>query len=165
MPGALADLYVLPLFGDRKPIALLTSPFAEDMGRISPDGRWMAYRSNQSGTGEIYVLAFVPEDPAARRKWAVSTGGGMEPQWRADGKELFYLNGSTVMSVEVKGDGREFEAGLPKVLFDTMLTSNITRNRYAVTGDGQRFLMVTPPQDQTDSDIHVLVNWQTALKK
>jgi hypothetical protein len=155
-PGTPQDLYVLPLFGDRKPIAMLTSPFIKDMGQISPDGKWQAYRSNESGTPEVYVLAFAPNDPAARRKWRISTDGGMEPQWRADGKELFYVNGSTLMSVEVKAEGREFEAGLPKVLFDTVLTSNITRNRYAVSRDGERFLMVTMPKDQVHPEIHVL---------
>jgi Tol biopolymer transport system component len=164
-PGTPQDLYVLPLFGDHKPIAMLTSPFIEDMGQISPNGKWLAYRSNESGTSEVYVLAFAPNDPAARRKWRVSTDGGMEPQWRADGKELFYLNGSTLMSIEVRGDGREFEAGLPKVLFDTVLTSNITRNRYVVSGDGQRFLMVTMPKDQVHPEIHVLVNWEAGLRR
>ncbi len=163
-PGSPQNLYVLPLFGDRKPIAMLTSPFIEDMGQISPNGKWLAYRSNESGTSEVYVLAFAPNDPAARRKWRISTDGGMEPQWRADGKELFYLNGSTLMSIDVKGDGREFEAGLPKVLFDTILTSNITRNRYTVSRDGQRFLMVTMPKDQVHPEIHVLVNWEATLR-
>jgi eukaryotic-like serine/threonine-protein kinase len=164
-PGGRQDLYVLPLFGDRKPIAMLTSPYIEDMGQISPSGKWLAYRSNESGTSEIYVLAFAPNNPAARRKWRISTDGGMEPQWRADGKELFYLNGSTLMSVEVKGDGAEFEAGLPKVLFDTILTSNITRNRYAASRDGQRFLMVTMTKDQVHPEIHVLLNWEAALRR
>jgi Tol biopolymer transport system component len=156
---------VLPLFGDRKPIAMLNSPFTEDMGQISPNGKWLAYRSTESGTSEVYVLAFAPNDPASRRKWRISTDGGMEPQWRADGKELFYLNGSTLMSVEVKGDGREFEAGVPKVLFETILSSNATRNRYAVSRDGQRFLMVTMPKDQVHPEIHVLVNWEAGLRK
>ena len=163
-PGAPQNLYVLPLFGDRKPIAMLTSPFIADMGQISPNGKWLAYRSNESGTSEVYVLAFAPNEPSARRKWRISTDGGMEPQWRADGKELFYLNGSTLMSVDAKGDGREFEAGLPKVVFDTILTSNITRNRYSVSRDGQRFLMVTMPKDQVHPEIHVLVNWEAALR-
>jgi serine/threonine protein kinase len=163
--GTPQNLYVVPLFGDRKPIAMLTSPFVEDMGQISPNGKWLAYRSNESGTSEVYVLAFAPNDPSARRKWRISTDGGMEPQWRADGKELFYLNGSTLMSVEVKGDGREFEAGLPKVLFDTILTSNITRNRYTMSRDGQRFLMVTMPKDQVHPEIHVLVNWEAGLRR
>jgi eukaryotic-like serine/threonine-protein kinase len=163
--GAPQNLYVLPLFGDRKPIAMLTSPFVQDMGQISPNGKWLAYRSTESGTSEVYVLAFAPKDPAARRKWRISTDGGMEPQWRADGKELFYMNGSTLMSVEVKGDGHEFDAGLPKVLFETILTSNVTRNRYAVTRDGQRFLMVTMTKDQVHPEIHVLLNWQAALRR
>jgi serine/threonine protein kinase len=163
--GAQQNLNVLPLLGDRKPIAMLTSSFTADMGQISPDGKWLAYRSTESGTSEIYVLAFAPNDPASRRKWRISTDGGIEPQWRADGKELFYLNGSTLMSVEAKGDGHEFEAGLPKVLFETILTSNITRNRYAVTRDGQRFLMVTMTKDQVHPEIHVLLNWEAALRR
>jgi eukaryotic-like serine/threonine-protein kinase len=157
------DLYVLRLSGERQPIPFLNLPFREDMGQISPNGRWIAYRSNESsGRDDIYVQNFTPGDTAPRRKWRVSTDGGMEPQWRGDGKELFYLRGSTLMAVDVKTDGREFEAGLPKPLFDQML-SNITRNRYVVSRDGQRFLMVTPPANQTTSDIHVIVNWHAGL--
>jgi serine/threonine protein kinase len=163
--GQPQNLYVLPLFGDRKPIPMLTSPFIEDMGQISPNGKWLAYRSNESGTSEIYVLAFAPNDAAARRRWRISTDGGTEPQWRADGKELFYLNGSTLMSVEVKGDGRDFEAGLPRVLFDTVVTLNSTRNRYAVSRDGQRFLMVTMPKDQVHPETHILLNWDAGLRR
>jgi hypothetical protein len=82
-----------------------------------------------------------------------------------DGKELYYLNGSSLMSVEVKGDGSEFEVGLPHVLFDTVLTPIITRNRYAVSRDGQRFLMVTMPKDQVHPEIHVLMNWEAGLRR
>jgi Tol biopolymer transport system component len=163
-PNANADLYVLPLFGERKAIPFLTSPFTEDMGRISPNGRWIAYRSNESGTSEVYVQTFTLGDSAPRRKWRISTDGGMEPQWRRDGKELFYLRGSTLMSVDIKSDGREFEAGLPNPLFDKMLPG-IARNRYVVSRDGQRFLIITPPEDQTNSNIHVVVGWQAKLAK
>ena len=159
-----SDLYVLPLSGERKAIPFLTSPFTEDMGQISPNGRWIAYRSNESGTSEVYVQTFTPGDPAPRRKWRISTDGGMEPQWRRDGKELFYLRGSTLMAVDIKSDGREFEAGLPNPLFDKMLPG-ITRNRYVVSRDGQRFLVITPPEDQTNSDIHVVVGWHAKLAK
>jgi Tol biopolymer transport system component len=163
-PNANSDLYVLPLSGERKAIPFLTSPFTEDMGQISPNGRWIAYHSNESGTSEVYVQSFTPGDPAPRRKWRISTDGGMEPQWRRDGKELFYLRGSTLMAVDIKSDGREFEAGLPNPLFDKMLPG-ITRNRYVVSHDGQRFLIITPPEDQTNSDIHVVVGWQAKLAK
>jgi Tol biopolymer transport system component len=159
-----SDLYLLPLSGERKAIPFLTSPFTEDMGQISPNGRWIAYRSNESGTSEVYVQSFTPEDPAPRRKWRISTDGGMEPQWRRDGKELFYLRGGTLMAVDIKSDGREFEAGLPNPLFDKMLPGN-ARNRYVVSRDGQRFLVITPPEDQTNSDIHVVVGWQTRFTK
>jgi hypothetical protein len=69
------------------------------------------------------------------------------------------------MSVEVKGDGREFVADLPRVLFETVLTSSITRNRYSVSRDGQRFLMVTMPKDQVHPEIHLLMNWEAALRR
>jgi eukaryotic-like serine/threonine-protein kinase len=158
------DLYLLPLGGEHKPVPFLNLPFFEDMGQISPNGRWIAYRSNESGRGDIYVQNFTPGDDAPRRKWRISTDGGIEPQWRADGKELFYTRGSTFMAVDVKSDGREFEAGLPKPLFDQMMPG-ITRNRYVVSRDGQRFLIVTPPASQVTSDIHVIVNWHAALQK
>jgi Tol biopolymer transport system component len=163
-PNTNPDLYVLPLSGERKPIPFLTSPFTEDMGQISPNGRWIAYRSNESGANEVYVQTFTPGDPAPRRKWRISTDGGMEPQWRRDGKELFYIRGSTLMAVDIRSDGREFEAGLPKPLFDKIL-SNVARNRYVISRDGQRFLIVTPPEDQTNSDIHVVGGWQARFTK
>jgi serine/threonine protein kinase len=165
LPDKPADLYVLPLSGERKPLPFLNSPFAEDMAQISPNGRWITYRSNESGTSEIYVQTFAPGNTGPRGKWRVSTDGGTEPQWRRDGRELFYLKGgSTLMAVDVKTDGREFEAGLPKPLFDKML-SNIGRNRFVVSRDGQRFLVVAPPENQTNSDVHVMVNWNAGLPK
>ena len=163
-PDTPADLFVLPLSGERKPIPYLNSPFVEDMGRISPNGRWLAYRSNESGTMEVYVQTFAPGDSGPRGKWRISTDGGMEPQWRSDGKELFYLRGSTLMSVEVKTDGREFAAGLPKPMFDKMVTSS-GRNHYVVSRDGQRILMITPPEEQMNADVHVVLNWPSALPK
>src|SRR6185436_321665 len=102
MPSATADnhedIYVLPLSGaDRKPIAVVATPFQEDRARMSPDGRWIAYRSNETGRNEAYVRQF----PGNGKQYQISTAGGEEPQWRGDGKELFYVAGTTVMAVEV----------------------------------------------------------------
>src|SRR5262249_38940792 len=81
------DLWVLPLFGDRKPFPFLQTPFAESGGRFSPDGKWVAYQSNESGRSEVYVQPF----PGPGAKFQISTDGGANPLWRRDGKELFFL--------------------------------------------------------------------------
>src|SRR5262249_40575061 len=94
-------LWLLPLSGDRTPVSLLDRPFVETSGQVSPDGRWLAYVSNETGTGDVYVRAF----PRGTRAWKVSTDGGQVPRWRADGRELFYLSQQTngkMMSVDVK---------------------------------------------------------------
>ena len=163
-PNKPADLYLVPVMGERTATPLLNSPFAEDMAAVSPDGRWIAYRSNESGTQEIYVQNFAPASASPRRKWRVSPDGGGEPQWRADGKELFYTRGSTLMAVDLKTSGAEFEAGLPKPLFDKMLSTQV-RNRYLASRDGQRFLFITPADDLSSGSIHVVVNWHAGLKR
>jgi eukaryotic-like serine/threonine-protein kinase len=159
-----SDVYVLRMDGDPKPEAYLNLPYLEDMARVSPNGKWIAYRSTESGNSEVYVQTFKPGETDPRRKWRISTDGGLEPQWRSDSKELYYLRGSTLMAVDIKSDGDELIAGLPKPLFDKLLPGP-TRNRYLVSKDGQRILMITPPDDHRKSNIHVLVNWQNALRK
>ena len=161
VPDVAPDVWGVSLSGKRDPIAILNSPFIEDMAQISPNGRWIAYTSNEAGANEVYVQGFsVAGTP--RGKWRVSTDGGVEPQWRADGKELYYVRGTTIMAVEVKTDKQEFEAGQPKPLFERMMT-NIRRNRFIASRDGQRFLVLTPPDDQITSDTHVIVNWHARI--
>lgn len=113
-----SDLWVLPLFGDRKPFPFLQRNFDERQAQISPDGRWIAYSSNESGRAEVYVQSF----PKPGSKVEISTSGGSEPRWRRDGKELFFLAGTKLMAVEVRSDMPILEAGVPKVLFETALT-------------------------------------------
>ncbi len=135
------DLWVLPLAGDHQPSLFLQTPFQEDWGRFSPDGRWIAYISNDQGRAEVYVQTF----PASGGKWQISTSGGYIPRWRSDGKELYYISGDLkLMAVEVKS-GSSFEAGVPRVLFDLALPRVISTNfgGYDVSADGQRFLFVT----------------------
>ncbi|MBI2833800.1 MAG: serine/threonine-protein kinase, partial [Acidobacteria bacterium] len=106
-----ADLWVLPLFGDRKPYPFLKTEFDESQARFSPDGRWMAYVSNESGRLEVYVRPF----PGPGTKWQISPNGGSQPQWRRDGKELFYIAADhRLMAVAVKS-GAMFEAAAPTV--------------------------------------------------
>jgi Tol biopolymer transport system component len=154
-------LWLLPLEGERNPKPFLKTQFSERMAVISPDGRWVAYCSDESGRDEIYVATF----PQLSGKWQASVDGGIEPQWRGDGKELFFTNATRkLMAVEVKPGSGAFEAKAPKLLFETQLITPPNRNRYVVTGDGQRFLVITRLEN-TRAPISVVVNWLAELKQ
>jgi Tol biopolymer transport system component len=155
------DLMALPMTGDRKPIPVVSTPFEERGGRFSPDGRWMAYQSNESGRFEIYVQPF----PGPGGKWQVSTAGGTDPQWGADGKELFFLApNATLMTVTVRVVDSGFEAGPPAPLFQTRTAGGGRADlqaQYAVSRDG-RFLF-NVPDDSSPAPITVIVNWNPGL--
>ena len=103
----------MPLFGDRKPFPYLQTEFNESYGRLSPNGRWLAYTSDETKRAEIYVQTF----PTPGGKWQISTNGGFSPVWSRDGKELFYIGSDQkLMAVEVIG-GNKFEAGMPRPSF------------------------------------------------
>jgi eukaryotic-like serine/threonine-protein kinase len=159
------DLWVLPLFGDHKSIPLLQTSFTETQGRFSPDGRWIAYVSNESGTFQVYVQSF----PPSGGKWMISTNGGIQPRWRRDGKELFYLAADRkLMVVDVKEDANKFEAGSPQALFEMHVSVGlgpIGTSSYEVTRDGQRFLVNTPGEESSPSPLTVVLNWTAGLKR
>ena len=145
-----------------------TTPFAqtrfdETEGRFSPDGRWVAYVSNESGAQEIYVQAF----PAGGRKTIVSLHGGVQPRWRADGKELFYLAPDRkLMAVPVAWATGAPSFSAPVALFQTNLAPEAglgTSAHYDVSADGQRFILASPLTDSLNGPITLLVNWTTAL--
>jgi len=128
------------------------------------DGHWMAYGSNETGVFEIYGAAY----PSASGKWPLSVGGGTEPAWRGDGKELFYLSADRqLMSVAVTA-GSELRGDPPKVLFQTALPSAMnptyTRNQYTVAPDGQRFLVNEPVRKPSSSSVTVIVNWPALMR-
>ena len=157
------ELWVLPLTGERKPFPFVQGSFAAREARFSPNGRYVAYASSESGRYEIYVQTF----PEHLGKWQISTTGGGEPAWRRDGKELFYLNpDDKLMAVEVNTDSANFQAGIPKPLFQAQLiTGFLWRNRYVVSADGQRFLMLTPAGEAAPSaPITVVLNWPALLE-
>ena len=155
---------LLPLSGDRKPKLLLESPFRKDEPHVSPDGRWLAYSSEESGRPEIYVQPF--QGPG--EKLRISANGGGQPRWRKDGKELFYLAlDGTMMAVPIipiRG-GATLEAGAPKELFQTGLNVNPTIDQFAVTGDGQRFLLDLPLSEESATPISVVLNWTAELRR
>jgi Tol biopolymer transport system component len=112
-PGSAADLYALPLIGDRRPVVLDAQPGFQQQADISPDGRLIAYASSESGKYEVIVSSF-PEGTARRQ---ISINGGREPVWRGDGRELFFLSDDTVMAVDVHISAAGFEWSVPRTLF------------------------------------------------
>jgi DNA-binding winged helix-turn-helix (wHTH) protein/Tol biopolymer transport system component len=157
-PGTNLDLVLLPLSGDKKPVPLLHTVFNESQGRIAPNGRWIAYVSDESGTQEVYVQRF----PSLGYKRIVSIGGGVEPMWRQDGEALFYLSPDhTIVSVPFHPTEPPI-IGEPKSLFRAPINTATTRNHYAVTSDG-RFLINVEDQSSYLSPITVMVNWTVAL--
>ena len=161
-PNSRTDLWVLPLFGDKKPELFLQTPFAEQHARFSPDGKWIAYVSDESRTAEVYVQSF----PPSGGKWQVSTKGGFTPRWRRDGKELFYLAPDRrIMSVDVKAAGTTFEVSTARALFEAPVdvASAAAANRYDVSADGQRFLVNAPVENTGSAPITVVVNWNAGL--
>ncbi|HEX4945179.1 MAG TPA: protein kinase [Blastocatellia bacterium] len=158
------DLWVLPLAGGRKPWPWLNTPFAEYAGKFAPDGKWIAYMSNESGRNEIYVQSFVPDAPASGSKWQLSTQGGIFPAWRRDGRELYFVSpDNTLMAVDVTL-GATVKAGTPRALFSLRDQRVTLYASLTVTGDGQRFLF---PVDEATAlpPFTVVLNWMTELKK
>ena len=159
------DLWVLPLFGDRKAKPFLQSEFDESQGQFSPDGRWVAYASNESGRPEVYVQPF----PGPGPKIQISTAGGVQPKWRRDGRELFYRVDGTgkLMAVEIKADG-QFQAGVPRLLSveTTVATHGMqSGDHYAVSADGKRVFSIKASQESAAAPITVVLNWTAGLKK
>ena len=150
------SLWALPLDGERKPFVLVDSPFSNDEPQLSSDGRWLAYVSNESGRYEVYLQPFGRTGERVR----LSNGGGGQPKWRADAQELFYVTpDGTIMSVPV-GLG---EPGKPRALFHTPLQPAPMLDEYAVTPDGQRFLIISPERSTVSARLSVLSNWPALL--
>ena len=155
------DLWLLPLAGDPKPVSFLSAPGDQFHGNFSPDGRLMAYSSNESGRFEVHVQTF----PLTDRKWTVSTAGGYEPRWRADGREMYYLSLDQKLMAVALGPGPSFAA--PTELFQVRVAGGVSsqRTHYVPSRDGQRFLINTSTGDAAIVPITVVLNWTAALKK
>ena len=163
------DLMALPLEGERKPMVVLQTPFNEGGGVFSPDGKWIAYQSDESGRYEVYVRAFSLAAPAAGGKWQVSTQGGTRPRWRGDGKELFYLaqldsgRSARMMAAGIRMTATGVETDTPRELF-TLFASPGVASPYDVTPDGQRFLAEELSAGTRLASLTVVINWQARLK-
>ena len=140
----------------KKPIPLIESSLAVDEPHVSRDGRWLAYSANDTGQWEVYLQPFMR--PGGRVR--VSTSGGSQPRWRADGKELFYLAlDGAMMSVDTRDPANP---GAPRKLFDSRIWVNPVEDQYDVTADGQRFLLIVP-EGQQATRLTVLTNWPSVL--
>jgi Tol biopolymer transport system component len=154
------DLGIFSL-ADRKASLFLSTPFTEWCPQFSPDGKWLAYASDESGRREVYVQAF----PASGGKLQVSSAGGASPRWRRDGKEIFYVGvDKRLMAVEIKA-GPGFEPGVPRVLFSLQVKSTDAGFQYDVSPDGKRFLVNTIAAEEQSNAITVVQNWTAELKK
>ena len=143
---------------------LLQEKWTARNAQFSPDGRWVAYASNETGNMEIYVSSF----PNGNGKWQVSSAGGQEPRWRQDGKELFYLSAEgKMMAVAVK-TGSGFESGSPVALFQTHRRQPVSAqdfSSYDVSGDGQRFLILTKVDEAKAAPLSILLNWASEMER
>jgi hypothetical protein len=150
-------------FEVQKAQPILQSSANEVQPRLSPNGRWLAYASDETGAWEVYVQGFGD----ARGKWLVSTAGGSQPVWRGDGRELFYAGpDGRLFAVTVSGD-RTFERGTPQALFQTALPPILApfRTGYAVSADGQRFLLNSLRPNAEPSAITVVLNWTAQARR
>ncbi len=161
------DIFVLPLVGEKQMRPFLKTRAKEELARFSPDGRWVAYRSDESGQLEIFVQPF----PGPGPKWQISTEGGSEPRWSRSGGELFYrqddkLNrqNDKMMVVDVE-TAPTFRAGRPRVLFEGQFY-DFGINCYDVTPDGSRFIMIKEdPAELGPAHVNVVLNWFEEVKR
>ncbi len=165
-PTTGSDIWVLPMEGDRKPQPWLQTPSNESNPMFSPDGRWLAYVSNESGRYEVYVRPA----PGPGQQWQISTEGGEGVSWSRNGRELFYRSGDKMMVVDVT-TGPSFIAGRSRLLFEgpykqTGGFGEYVNANYDIALDGQRFLMVQPSeQELAATQINVVLNWFEELKR
>jgi Tol biopolymer transport system component len=168
-PGNNYDIWILPMNATgqnsaRKPFAFLNSEFNEMRAVFSPDGRWIAYQSNESGRDEIYIRPF----PGPGGKWQISIAGGTRPRWRADGKELFFVGTDfRIMSAKVNTGVSTVEVDSLEPLFDIgyVATGSPIRDLYDVSLDGQRFLMESLGSNEMSMPMTLVINWPGELKK
>ena len=153
--------WILSTGGDRRASPFATEGLEASDSRFSPDGRWLAYQSNESGRFEVYVRPF----PGPGGQWHVSTAGGGHPRWREDGKELYYLSPANKILAVPVNLAPTFHAGSPVELFAVHPTSNPFSTVYDVTADGQRFLVNTVASDEGSPPLSLVVQWPALLEK
>ena len=151
-----SDIWALPMTGDRKPVPLVTGKASEYGGSVTADGRWLAYQSDETGRPEVYVQGF----PQGKGKWMISTGGGLAPHWRSDGKELVYAApDGMIMAAPIQASERGIAAGTPVPLFRSAAF------RWDMTTDAKRFIVIESAEGEHGNPLVVLLHWQENLKR
>src|SRR5262249_37484985 len=163
-------ILMVPMEGERKPQPILNSQYAEEWASVSPDGRWLAYSSDESGQLEVYVMPFPGTSGGAGGKSRISSDGGERPHWGANGRELYYYTGSLARGQKVKvlavavESKNGFQAGKPRVLFEGPYFQSF--HDYAPTPDGRGFIFIGVPQSQSGpSDVGLMANWFEERKR
>ncbi len=152
-----SGIMAVPVEGERNPFVVVAGGGVVDQSAISPDGKWIAYRTHDGGRVEVYVQAY----PSGGARWQISTDGG-EPSWRRDGKELYFTRDRQLYAVDIKATASGVEHGPPRLLFTAPFATEIRRNRYAPAADGQRFLINTQGERQ-DRPARIVWNWRASL--
>ncbi len=157
------DLWLLPMSGDRQPTSFLSTSFQDGSGVISPDGRWMAYWSDESVESRVYVRTV----PPSGGQWQISTAEGFSPQWSADERELYWVTqDNKLMAVDIDVTGDAPVVGTPQVLFETLFRSTpIQRNVFDVSADGERFLVNTLVEGALSAPITWVLDWTAELEQ
>ena len=154
------DIWALPTDGTSKPFPVITGQFTEVAPVFSPDGRYLAYMSNETGRFEIYVQQF----PGPGGKWQVSAHGGLEPHWSVNGKTIYFRSpDAKIMAAHVEA-GAAFSADVPQALFAAPILPGQRRNDFVVTQDGQRFLILAPIGKESAAPMVLILHWPSALK-
>jgi Tol biopolymer transport system component len=162
------DLWLLPMRG-KQPFPIVASKYDERHGVLSPNGRSLAYTSNETGNTEVYITEFLSDPSAGGRpavlsgKRGVSVGGGDQPRWRADGTELFYLNADRKIVAVPVTPGPPFALGTEVPLFSVPISPSMAPG-FEVSPDGKRFLVIAPATDQRQTLATLVLNWTRALK-
>jgi len=165
-----ADIWILPLQGQRKPYPFMKASASAYDGQFSPDGRWVAFTSRDSGRDEVYVVPFdetnVPKDDSGASrgsaKWLISVNGGRAPRWRGDGREIFYISpASQVMAAPVEEKGNTLEVKTAKALFRAAVETSFAP--FDVTPDGRKFVVNTHSDENVP--LTLVVNWTAGLEK
>ena len=159
--GQASNIAILTLTGEPSITPFLATDYDEWQSSFSPDGRWLAYISNESGTYQVYVVPF----PARGGKWQISTAGGFEPHWAPDGSKLYYHNAGQMMVVDVEARP-SFSASQPRVLFDgyrpLLMDSGMS---YDITPDGQHILTTRSSREELLQNVNIVVNWAGTLER
>jgi Tol biopolymer transport system component len=158
------DIRMLPLEDKQELWAFLDTEFDESGAMFSPNGRWLAYMSNETGRDEVYVQPFSVTGPRGTKQ--ISVSGGTEPLWAPDSRELFYRNGDKMMAVAIETEP-ELSIGTPRLLFEERFSPGPpwARRNYDISPDGKRFLMIKREQDLVPTEIIVVLNWFEELKR